>query len=193
MFTLSISSEDKAVLEGIREFLKEHLYRDTFDSLEFDLTQTFHYPIGKKKDAVEEYCANDVRVTKAVFQSPFEIGDLVVLADNPHGSVYRIVDWTIESEKEAVGLRYMGHGGTEVILTYADPKELLPVPLGRPKYERGSRAFLNGKQRFVEDYRIVYHNAYKKFVHQYMVDEYPGIWWAEQEFDRENKEGKRCI
>lgn len=172
MFTLSISCEDKAVLERIRKFLKEHLYVSVFDSVEFDLTQTIHYPIDEKKD--------DARTP--YYQYPFMLGDLVVLKDNPHGPVYRVMDWEF-SETTQVGLRYMGHGGPRPIITYEDPEKLKAISLDRPKYSIGDVVSLNGKLRYVTDYRVIWHNGYDRFVHQYMLDDCPLAWCAEQEFD----------
>lgn len=186
MFTLSISSEDKAALEKIREFLKEHLYVSAFDSIEFELTQTIHYPIVKEEDVVKP------------LSSTYMIGDLVVPKGIDHGPVYRIVDLT--NFPAQVGLRYMGCETLKRTITYASPKMLEPLDIGRPKYGVGCRVQLDGVSQFINDYRIIWHSAYGRFVHQYMVDDYPGIWWAESEFDRVstydlrvNKEGKRCI
>lgn len=187
MFTLSISCEDKSVLERIRKFLKEHLYVSAFDSVEFDLTQTIHYPIDEKKDKVAEYCANDVRTTKALSQPPFEIGDFVVLKDNPHGPVYRVMDWEF-SETTQVGLRYMGHGGPRPIVTYVDPEKLKLISLDRPKYSIGDVVSTNGTLRFIFDYRVIWHNGYDGFVHQYKLDDdSPSAWWAEQEINNKRK------
>lgn len=169
MYSLSISSEDKERLEWIRTFLKEHLCESTFNSLEFDLTKTLHYPIVNPEDVVKP------------LSSDYMIGNLVVLKDNPHGPVYKIVDLT--QFPAQVGLCYMGCETRKRTNTYANPRMLVPVDIGRPKYSFGGWARLNGVARLIKDMRIIWHNGYGRFVYQYELDGYPEIWWAERELD----------